>query len=155
MSNVRTIERMIVRKVIADALAAGFALDVYDGGEFVLTRSTDPAAILAAMFSTDEDYLHYRAPPEGPRKGWVRFTYGNGGSDVVSDYTTNLEPVMKGASLLADAIEAGDVPIPTPEGEQTFELLTQAFDLMPTNTPARMKWVMAAAALIESTRAKT
>jgi hypothetical protein len=34
--------------------------------------------------------------------GWVRFIYGNGGWDVINDYTTNLEPWMTNVDAIAD-----------------------------------------------------
>jgi hypothetical protein len=46
--------------------------------------------------------------------GWVRFVYGNDGWDVVSDYTTNLEPHMKNADKLADYYGADGPWTPPP-----------------------------------------
>lgn len=97
---IRQVEKLIAKRVIADALAAGFALGVNDGEETVLENSTNPDAVLAAMFSTDDDHLLFYK--DGKRVGWVRFIYGNSGYDVVNDYTVNLEPVMVGATKLAD-----------------------------------------------------
>lgn len=93
------IERTIVKRVITDFLAAGYALGVYDGEETVLKDSILPARIMGAMFSTDEDWLKVyliNGSPTEPNKvcGWVRFTYGND-ADVICDYTTNFEPIMK------------------------------------------------------------
>jgi len=42
----------------------------------------------------------------GAPSGWVYFVYGNDGWDVVSDYTTNLEAVLKGSGELAERLEA-------------------------------------------------
>ena len=47
---------------------------------------------MAAMFSTDEDYLYVHKGKE--KAGWVRFIYGESGWDVICDYTTNLESLM-------------------------------------------------------------
>ena len=68
-------------------------------------RSADEAAIMAAVMLTDEDFLHYSKLGE-PLQGWVRLIYGNDGWDVVNDYTTNLEPLMAGATAEADSLEA-------------------------------------------------
>lgn len=35
-------------------------------------------------------------------EGWVYVVMGNDGWDVISDYTTNLEPLMSGANRLAE-----------------------------------------------------
>ncbi len=48
--------------------------------------------------------------------GWVRFIYGNDGWDVISDYTTNLEPVMKLVQPLIDRLENGNFEIVVKEG---------------------------------------
>jgi hypothetical protein len=98
------IEKQIVTKVIADALAAGYTLDVNDGEETTLTNSMDKAAILAALFTTDEDYLVYRK--DGKKVGWVQFVYGNDGYDVITNHTINLDHVLLGATMLAERLES-------------------------------------------------
>ena len=84
------IEQTIARAVVDALLAAGFALGVYDGEDIVIYHSTSKAAILKALFDTDEDYLYVYEGTDLHR-GWVRFVYGNDGWDVISDYTVNLE----------------------------------------------------------------
>jgi len=99
------IEKMIAERCIHDLLAAGYSLSVYDGEETTLRRCTRPTVILAAMATTDEDYLLVH--PLGankPRIGWVRFIYGNAGWEVINDYTTNLETVLAGTNALADQL---------------------------------------------------
>lgn len=95
----RVMEHGIASVLVRDALAAGYMLAV-NNGEDETKPSADYAEIAAAMFATDEDYLVF--VKDGKRKGWVRFIYGNGGWDVVSDYTTNLEHIMGGANALSD-----------------------------------------------------
>ena len=100
------IERQIIERIVKDALDAGFQITVDDGGEEPSgRRSTDQAAIMAAVMLTDEDFLYYSKPGE-PLQGWVRLIYGNDGWDVVNDYTTNLEPLLAGATAEADNLEA-------------------------------------------------
>jgi len=87
------IERQIIVALVEDALALGYLLGVNDGEETTLERSSDEAAIFAAMASTDEDRLLFWLPnsPEGAgRDGWVRLIYGND-CDVISDNTTDAE----------------------------------------------------------------
>lgn len=110
------IERMVVGRVIADALAAGYAISVNDGEETTVKRSIDPAAILKAMFTTGEDYLlvHGRVGNHFAREhfAWVRFVYGNCGWEVVNDYTTNIEALMEPICRWCEEIEDGKVAIP-------------------------------------------
>lgn len=108
------LERRIARIVIEDLLAAGFAVSVSIEDmnstmprDHEIWQSTDAEAILKAMFAADEDWVKvYRAPlnPKGGvlPDGWVRFVYGNSGYDVVSDYTTSLEPQLQRANAAAD-----------------------------------------------------
>lgn len=68
------------------------------------------------MFTTDEDYLFVYDPKQpdeddaedgradANKIGWIWFIYGNDGHDVVSDYTTNLEKVLQGATALAEEL---------------------------------------------------
>jgi hypothetical protein len=100
----RRIERRIVRRIVTDALAAGYLISVHDGEEIALDRSTDARAIMASLFTTDEDTL-LLARPGDPLGGWVRLIYGNDGWDVVNDYTTNLDDLMVGANKAADKLE--------------------------------------------------
>ena len=101
------IERAIVRRVVKDALTAGYRLDVYDGGdEPAVAGARTLKAAMDALLNTDEDQLVLRHP-EG-RSGWVRFVYGNGGWDVISDYSAvdHIETLLAGANALAERLEA-------------------------------------------------
>lgn len=98
-------ERQIVRKVIDDALAAGYSLDVWDGEEDAISNSTDAEAIFATMFACDEEWIYFRKNGEAPM-GWVYFIYGECGHDVINNYTCKLEDDLKGVFELADQLEA-------------------------------------------------
>jgi hypothetical protein len=80
-----SIETTICTRIVSRALAAGYAVSVYDGEEYPVKRSTNKAAIVAAMFSTDADTLVIRAA-DGSKIGSVYLVYGNG-EDVVCDHT--------------------------------------------------------------------
>lgn len=100
-------EGKIARRTIRAIIKAGYCVSVFDGEEITLKRSTAGRAILNAMFTTDEDYLFvYPREPKAPRLGWVFFVYGNDGWDVVSDYTTNLEEVMRPVLDYAETFDA-------------------------------------------------
>jgi hypothetical protein len=99
------LERRIARAAIRGLLAAGFEVSVFDGEEEALPRTDNPGAILAAMMTTDEDYLIAHkpgAPNVRGGAGWVRFIYGNDGWDVINDYTVNLEAALTQAHKIAE-----------------------------------------------------
>ena len=90
-----SIEDQIIKATISALLAGGFELSMFDGAETTVFRSPDLNLIFDAMKTTNEDYLFvYRGGDTGPHIGWVRFIYGNGETEVINDYTANLEPMM-------------------------------------------------------------
>jgi hypothetical protein len=100
------LEIRIVTRVVKDALAAGYVLDVDNGGdELEVTGATTLKATLAALMNTDDEYLILRHP-EG-RGGWIRLVYGNDGWDVICDYSgvDHIEAVLAGANALAEKLE--------------------------------------------------
>jgi hypothetical protein len=101
--NVQEAERKIARKIIKDAVAADLSIDVFDGDEFALEKSTDAEAIIGAMFSTDDDRLYFWK--DGKQVGMVWLIYGNSGHDVISDYTMSMDEVLQGALMLSDELE--------------------------------------------------
>jgi hypothetical protein len=97
------VERDIALAAITGCLSKGYNLTVDNGEERVLLNSRDKRAILAAMFTTDEEHLlvNYN-PVTNKSEGWIFFVYGNDGWDVISDYTTNLESALSAAQKRAD-----------------------------------------------------
>ena len=93
-----SIEDQIIRGTIYALLANGFELSVNDGEETTVYRSKDIDELFAAMKTTDEDYLVVHEAGDDrslrSRVGWVRFIYGNDDTEVINDYTVNLEPIM-------------------------------------------------------------
>lgn len=105
------IERRIVKATVDAFLAAGFALQTDQGGgplePVIPTR--DRQVILDALCETDDERLYVRQVFPGPNyisNGWVYFVYGNDGWDVISDYTTNLEEVLKPVNALAESLDS-------------------------------------------------
>ena len=104
-------ERAIAERLVTDAIAQGYQVSVNDGEGWVVKRSTDSKAIMAALFSTDEDYIRIRKDGEETSVGTFTLVYGNDGWDVIADwsYSAETEAVMqriqRGASELATAIE--------------------------------------------------
>ena len=66
------------------ALVARGTVCVNDGEEVTLSRSTDAAAILAAMATTEADCLIWRSI-EGSKIGWFFIVYGNGPDELIAD----------------------------------------------------------------------
>jgi hypothetical protein len=98
------LEKQIARAVVKDALAAGYALGIDNGGdEAELENCSEFKKVVDEMFATDDEYLLFYK--DGKRVGWVRFVYGNEGWDVMADWTVNIEAVLKGASEIADKAE--------------------------------------------------
>lgn len=97
-------EKRIARKLLEAGHEAGYSFNVNNGGDEdelpkpVRTIET----VLEAMFATDDEKIHFY---KGEKYvGWVWFIYGNGngGLDVISDYTTNLDPIMGPVNALID-----------------------------------------------------
>jgi hypothetical protein len=101
------VEREIAEATVDALLKAGYLLGVNDGEETTLHHSRSKDAVLAHMFTTDEDWLlvYEDADQDDPLNvepgtaddkadWWVRFVYGNDGWDVISDYCTALEDVI-------------------------------------------------------------
>ena len=98
------IEKRLARRAAACLIRAGFTVEVYDGEETALARSTDLRAISGALMSTDEDYLIAWDASTGKRRGWVWLIYGNG-IDLISDLTVNLEESLRAADELVERLE--------------------------------------------------
>jgi hypothetical protein len=98
------VDQMVARACITDLLRAGFEISVFDGEEITVARSRRARKVLAAMATTDEDYLFVFRPGEAARSGWVRFIYGNGPGEVINDYTTNLETIIAKTNALAERV---------------------------------------------------
>lgn len=109
------LEQRIVKRTVDALLAQGYALATDEGehrfyGPVAPTR--ERATILAALMEVDDEHLgvfpaeEVGAPKVRQPFAWVRFVYGNDGWDVVSDYTTNLEDVLKPVNDYAQTQEA-------------------------------------------------
>lgn len=104
ISDISNIENAITREAVEGILSFGFSISVFDGEGYALKRSRNAEKIVAALHSTDEDYLHAF---DGDRMaGWVHFIYGNDGYDVIADYTISLSSALAAANSLAELISA-------------------------------------------------
>jgi hypothetical protein len=106
--NMSVVENQIVERLVTDILAAGLTISVYDGEEYPLRHSTDMRAIMDALASTDMDelVLYYPKNEQGlrMRAGWVSLVWGND-TAVISDYTTNIEAILRGVNAMADHMD--------------------------------------------------
>lgn len=98
-------EDQIVRQAITDLLAAGYELNLMNGGDdYELPEfTTDFDTIHKEMKATDEDRLFARLE-EKTGQAWVYFIYGNDGYDVINDYSSALEDALKGVNALSDKL---------------------------------------------------
>ena len=101
------VEWFIARRVVTALLEAGYLLSVWNGEETTVKHGNDRAVLISALMTTDEDRIlvYHTDCMEYGSIGWVYLVYGNDGWDVVSDYTTNLEDVLKPVFDLIDQIE--------------------------------------------------
>ena len=92
------LEMRIMRKTIQALIAAGWFVTIDNGEAEEIRNNKSVTEIMKVVFLTDEDFVYVsKVPtPEGePYDHFVRFIYGNDGWDVINDYSTALESVMK------------------------------------------------------------
>lgn len=82
---VRADEAKAARRIVRTLLGHGYALSVHDGEETTVRRSTDLSAILPALASTEADTLI--AYMDGERVGSAWLVWGNGGEDLIADWS--------------------------------------------------------------------
>lgn len=80
------------KRIIRKALRNGFTVSVSDGdGDWLIERSSDYEAILAAVGEMDMDELIFHDPAAGQRAGWMLLVWEFGGhpDELPADYTAN------------------------------------------------------------------
>lgn len=85
-----TCERAIARALAKEAIARGYVVSVFNGENCEIEYSRNVSKIVAALGTTDEEWLRIRQPLESGkyrRIGEFYLVYGNSGYDVVSDYS--------------------------------------------------------------------
>ena len=100
------IEKGIAKRVVRSAIAAGYTVSLWDGGEYAVKRSRKLSEIVDAMFAVDEESLEIR-DTEGGMIGTVWMVYGNDGFDALSDYTATetMEKLLVDAHKYAESME--------------------------------------------------
>jgi hypothetical protein len=100
-------EAQVMKSAISELISHGFVLSVFDGEELTVTKSTDEAAIFAALRTTDEDVLYADRPNGDGRetcRRFVQFVYGNDGWDVIADNSSSLEDYLDKTTALQDTL---------------------------------------------------
>jgi len=83
------IEFRIISGIVRRAISKNYTISVYDGEEFTVKRSRDPAEIIGALATTEQDALVLR-DADGRKVGTISLVY-NGDDTVVADHTDNDE----------------------------------------------------------------
>lgn len=98
--------QQIARKLLTDIVDAGCMFSIYDGGEWVVRRSVDVEAGLAAMFTSDEDVISVRRLT-GEQVGQFDLLHGNEPWELIADYsdTAEMRAIIAGADALGDLME--------------------------------------------------
>lgn len=99
-------ERAVIRRAVADLIAAGCWLRVFYGaGEgFGCNRTDNVDIVMEAVGACDEEHLYVYNNSSDARRGAIFLVYGNDGWDVMADYSTRLERDLKGANEFAEQI---------------------------------------------------
>lgn len=100
-------EKMIVRKVVKNAISLGYTVSLYDGEEWTVRRAANAVEVMSAVQSTDEDTLAFYK--DGKSVGSVYLVYGNSASEVIADYSDNLHTKAIIAPALARADKLSEV----------------------------------------------
>lgn len=147
----QAIERAIVTKIIDGLLAAGHAISVDNGADDETPRSVDKAAILAAMFQTDEETIFVHENRRGPKRplGWVKLVYGNDGFDVISDYSVNLGAVLMPANELSNWVQAGGLITGNEDRDAAVKRLLAVISLYPESAAIAARDIQAARELLK------
>lgn len=83
-----------LRQLIAAAVKGGYAVSVFDGEEWSLTRSKDEAEIFDTATGVDEAKLNIWKSNGGgswTKLGWMLLVYGNDEETVVADHVDKPE----------------------------------------------------------------
>lgn len=99
------VERAIVRRLVRELLAQGYAITV-DYGDVDdtsgVTRSTDEKKIIDAVQACDEEWL--QVYKNDRNYATIFLVYGNDGWDVISDYSVKLQDAIVKTNKFADDI---------------------------------------------------
>jgi len=93
-------EKDIAMAFVRSAIEAGYTVGVDCDDEELCAPTRDAKEIEKNLMQCDDEHLFVYK--DGKQIGWVWLIYGNEGWDVISDYTTNLEPLMDAPNKRSD-----------------------------------------------------
>jgi hypothetical protein len=102
-------EKRMATGLVKACLDLGFSISINNGEDWEIRKSTNSRKIMAAMFTTDEEYLVIHDEAD-KKRGWFFLVYGNDGWDLISDYSANDTCDMiwnETLSPLSDKVQAG------------------------------------------------
>lgn len=89
-------ERRIISRLLKDAFARGYHATLSYGDDLdpepELLKTTDRLLILRSMWAAAEEKLYFH--DHGTPMGWVLVVHGNHPSEVIADYTNNLDSIV-------------------------------------------------------------
>lgn len=93
----QSVERLVIEHLVKNLIANGLYVSLsYDGGEtFEVTKTRNANDIMKHIMACDEEHLFVYDDEGTHLLGWIFLVYGNGGWDVISDYSTRLEDDVK------------------------------------------------------------
>ena len=105
----RDAERKMQTATLKALVAAGYAIGVDNGAdEEESKRSSDVVELQSLLGQTCEDVLYcYKGGDEdGESSGFVSLVYGNLPSELIADYTMNLNEALKPVQALSEKLDA-------------------------------------------------
>lgn len=88
MHIINRVDRIIVKKLIREALRRGYLVAIDNGGvPYEVPFTSDYKALCEGAFATDEETFYFRK--DGKTVGGVFCVYGEYGWDVICDHTDN------------------------------------------------------------------
>lgn len=84
-------ELFYVTKLVRNILSRGYMISVNDGEEWTLVHKRLEDQIMAALGTTDMDYIRFTDELDYKNLGMFMLVYGNdpSGEEVISDHTDN------------------------------------------------------------------
>lgn len=88
------IEKLIARKLMENAIAAGYVIQI-DNGEDHSPKTKDIELLVKKLQETDTDYIYmFKDEKEKRPDHWAFFVYGNSGFDVIANYNSDAEELL-------------------------------------------------------------
>ena len=100
-------ELRVLKMTCEVAIEAGYSVSLQDGEEWTVQRSTDVHGLVMAAQTTDMDRLRIRKRDDvGTVVGTILFVYGNSPCEVICDYHTSLEELLKPVTEYCYSLDA-------------------------------------------------